>query len=51
MILLVAGTRHNRGVLRLAAAELAAQSPVPGRLALATLVRGDRFTGSSVIIL
>ncbi len=51
VILLVAGTRHNRHVLRLAAAELAGTFPVRGRDALAALQRGNRPIGNAIIIL
>jgi hypothetical protein len=49
--LVVADTRHNRHVLRLAAAEFAAAFPVLGRDALASLRAGSLPTGSSVIVL
>ena len=51
LMLLVAGTRHNREVLRLAKPELAAAFPVPGRIALVMLERGDRPTGSAIVVL
>jgi transcriptional regulator with XRE-family HTH domain len=51
VILLVADTRHNRRVLRLAAADLAGMFPVPGRDVLAALVEGRKPRGSGVIML
>lgn len=51
LILLVADTRHNRHVLRLAAAEFAGAFPVRGREALVALRTGICPTGSSVVIL
>jgi transcriptional regulator with XRE-family HTH domain len=49
VILLVADTRHNRHVLRLAAADLAAEFPTPGRAALAALTNGERPSGSAIV--
>jgi transcriptional regulator with XRE-family HTH domain len=51
MILLVANTRHNRHVLRLVAADLAADYPVRGADALAALARGERPVGSAIVLL
>lgn len=51
VVLLVAETRHNRRVLRLAASDLAEAFPIPGRVALAALERGERPTGSAIIVL
>jgi transcriptional regulator with XRE-family HTH domain len=45
VILLVADTRHNRHVLRLAGPDLAADFPTPGRAALAALSGGERPPG------
>jgi transcriptional regulator with XRE-family HTH domain len=50
-ILLVADTRHNRHVLRLASAEFGAAFPVPGNVALAALDRREMPPGSAVILL
>jgi hypothetical protein len=49
--MLVADTRHNRHVLRLASAEFGAAFPVPGKVAMAALVRRDPPLGSAVILL
>jgi transcriptional regulator with XRE-family HTH domain len=49
MILLIAATRHNRQVLRLAREDLAAAFPLAGRLALSGLARGEAPTGSSIV--
>jgi transcriptional regulator with XRE-family HTH domain len=51
MLLLVADTRHNRHVLRLAAAEFDAAFPVRGRDALAALRAGRCPDGSAVVLL
>jgi len=51
MILLVADTRHNRQVLRLAKPDLIAEFPVAGRAALAALSSRERPAGSAIIIL
>ena len=51
VILLVADTRHNRHVLRLAALDLVAAFPTPGRLALAALSNGERTPGSAIVLL
>lgn len=50
-ILLVADTRHNRHVLRLAATEFRAAFPIPAKAALAALARGTPPAGSAVIVL
>ena len=51
MLLLVAGSRHNRHVLRLAAADFSTAFPVPGREALASLRDGQCPSGSAIIVL
>lgn len=51
VILLVSDTRHNRHVLRLARADLAADFPVSGRAALASLIRGESPAGSGIVLL
>jgi transcriptional regulator with XRE-family HTH domain len=51
VILLVADTRHNRRVLRLARADLAAEFPIRGSAALASLVRGETPPGSGIVLL
>ncbi len=51
VILLVADTRHNRHVLRLAGPDLAATFPTPGRQAIAKLSNGERPPGSAIILL
>jgi transcriptional regulator with XRE-family HTH domain len=48
MLLVVADTRHNRHVLRMAAEDFAEAFPVSGRAALAALQRGDRPSGSAI---
>ncbi len=50
LILLVADTRHNRHVLRLAAAEFAGAFPVRGRDALLALRTGVEPPGRSVVL-
>jgi len=50
MLLVVADTRHNRHVLRLAAADLAEAFPVRGRDALAALHRGEKPSGSAILL-
>lgn len=50
MLLVVADTRHNRQVLRLAAADLAEAFPVRGRDALAALRRGEKPSGSAILL-
>jgi transcriptional regulator with XRE-family HTH domain len=51
MILLLADTRHNRHVLRLAGDSLSGAFPVPGRHALASLERGRCPAGSAIVVL
>jgi transcriptional regulator with XRE-family HTH domain len=51
VILLVADTRHNRHVLRLARPDLVAEFPVRGATALAALAKGERPSGSAIILL
>lgn len=51
LVLLVADTRHNRRVLRLARADLAGDFPVAGRTILAALRRGEPPAGSGVLLL
>lgn len=51
VILLVADTRTNRRALRMAADDLAAEYPVPGRLALAALAAGRRPEAGAIVIL
>lgn len=51
VLLLVADTRHNRHVLRLAAVEFAAAFPVRGRDAVNSLSAGERPAGSSIVLL
>src|SRR5436190_13184712 len=50
MVLVVADTRHNRHVLRVAADEFAEAFPVPGRRAVASLRMGDPPSGSSIVL-
>ena len=50
MLLVVADTRHNRHVLRLAAADFAEAFPVSGRDALAALRRGEKPSGSAIVL-
>jgi hypothetical protein len=51
MILLVADTRHNRSVLRVAQAGLAADFPVPGAAILKDLAANRRPGGSGIVVL
>ena len=51
VILLVADTRHNRHVLRLAAADLAATFPTSGHAALRALSEGRQPAGSAIVLL
>jgi transcriptional regulator with XRE-family HTH domain len=51
MILLVANTRHNRQVVRLAKPELVGDFPIPGTAVLAALSRAERPTGSGIVFL
>ncbi|MFL5727682.1 MAG: helix-turn-helix domain-containing protein [Chloroflexota bacterium] len=51
VVLLVAATRHNRHILRLAADDLAGSFPVHGRSILAALASGTRPPGSGAVLL
>ena len=51
MILLVASTRHNRHVLRLAGDSLAGSFPITGREAMADLERDRCPRGSAIVLL
>jgi transcriptional regulator with XRE-family HTH domain len=51
MILLVADTRHNRQVVRLAKPDLVGDFPTPGTVVLAALSRAERPTGSGIVFL
>jgi transcriptional regulator with XRE-family HTH domain len=51
MILLVADTRHNRQVVRLAKPDLVGDFPIPGNVVLAALSRTERPTGSGIVFL
>jgi transcriptional regulator with XRE-family HTH domain len=51
MLLLVADTRNNRQVLRLAKPDLVAEFPLPGRAALAALSSGQLPGGSAILVL
>jgi hypothetical protein len=51
VILLLADTRHNRALVRLFADVVLADYPVPGRIARATLRRGEPPSGSSIALL
>jgi len=51
MLLLVADTRSNRQVLRLARPDLITEFPLPGRAALVALSSGHRPAGSSIVVL
>lgn len=50
VILLVADTRHNRHVLRLAAPDLIATFPVAGREAMHALSEGRQPSGSAIVL-
>jgi len=50
-VLLVAATRHNRHVLRLAGPDLVADFPIGSREALATLVKGQPLPASAIIVI
>lgn len=50
MLLVIADTRHNRHVLRLAANDLAEAFPVRGRDALAALRMGAKPAGSAILL-
>ncbi len=49
MILLIADTRHNRQVVRLAKPDLVADFPMPGAAVLAALSKAERPTGSGIV--
>jgi transcriptional regulator with XRE-family HTH domain len=51
VILLVADTRHNRSVLRLAGPDLAAAFPAPGRAIREALTKGEAPRASGVLVL
>jgi transcriptional regulator with XRE-family HTH domain len=51
LVLLVADTRHNRHVLRIAADNLAPQFPIRGRSVLAALEAGSRPSGSGIVLI
>jgi len=51
LLLVVADTRNNRHVLRIAADEFAATFPVPARRALAAIKHGQQPEGSSLLLL
>ena len=51
VILLVADTRHNRGILRLAGPDLRGAFPLPGRRVLSALTNGLRPSASGIILL
>lgn len=51
VILLVADTRHNRRVLRLAGPDLAAEFPIAGAPALIALAKGELPTASAIVLL
>jgi transcriptional regulator with XRE-family HTH domain len=51
VVLLVAATRHNRHLVGLAADDLAAAFPVPGRSIVSALADGNRPPGSGVVLL
>lgn len=51
MVLLVANTRHNRTVLRVAMPDLAADYPLPDPAILGQLQRGQCPTASGMVLL
>jgi transcriptional regulator with XRE-family HTH domain len=51
ILLLVADTRHNRRMLRLAAADLASAFPLAGSIALASLRAGELPSASAIVLL
>jgi transcriptional regulator with XRE-family HTH domain len=51
VLLLVADTRHNRHVLRLARPDLAAEFPVAGKTALDAVIKGELPSGSGIVLL
>ena len=50
ILLAVNASRHNRHVLRLAPIEVAANFPTSGRAAIEALARGERPSGSSLLL-
>jgi transcriptional regulator with XRE-family HTH domain len=50
MVLVVADTRHNRGVLRLARADTGAEFPVRGDEILNALARGQQPSGCGIVL-
>lgn len=50
MVLVVADTRHNRGVLRLAGPDLGGDFPVRGQEILDALARGQQPSGSGIVL-
>jgi hypothetical protein len=51
VVLLVADTRHNRRVLRLAAPDLAGEYPVTGAAAVASIGNRRPPTASAIVLL
>ena len=51
MILVVADTRHNRQVVRLAKPDLIGDFPIPGTAVLAALSKAERPAGSGIVFL
>jgi transcriptional regulator with XRE-family HTH domain len=51
VILLVADTRHNRRVLRLAGPDLTAAFPTPGRAVLEALLKGETPRANGILLL
>ena len=51
MILLVADTRHNRQVIRLAKTDLVGDFPIAGAAVLAAVCKGERPAGSGILFL
>jgi len=51
VVVLVADTRHNRHVLRLAGPDLVAAFPATGRAAVAALAKAERPSGSAIVLL
>jgi hypothetical protein len=51
MILLIADTRHNRRVLRLAMPDLVLEFPATGRAVLAALWAGEQPSASGIVLL
>lgn len=49
-VLVIADTRHNRRVLRLAQVDLAGDFPIDGRLVLEALARAERPSGSGIVL-